>query len=136
MAATYAYFLAAAGAAEAEWLQCEMLARFKSKVATVCQDAVTDVAQASDGRRGGSSPARTAAPHGWELDWELAALASLRRLADSIDTSEAQARAAETAARELDEAGAAIMASAARRGWDGPAGGAPARSRGLGERGR
>lgn len=90
LAGTYAFFLASAGLAEVEWLGHEMLARFKRSSVGVIQDAYTDTVEK---RATGSQPGA----HSdllrrieWDLRWEVAALASLRRLAPGFDVEPMQ----------------------------------------------
>ncbi|HEU5099605.1 MAG TPA: DUF4910 domain-containing protein [Roseiflexaceae bacterium] len=95
LAATYAYFVATAGAREAAWLAREMTYRFEIRLARKLQSATTAAL-------GGAPPEGPA----WErmvefrLDRQLAALESLRRLDPSFDPQpwQAQARALATTA--------------------------------------
>jgi len=84
LAATYAYFIANAGAEEATWLGYEMLARFQARLARVGQKWIDEILQAPDGE----TIARLAKTAGKRIEYlvgrEREALGTLKRLSGGI----------------------------------------------------
>jgi aminopeptidase YwaD len=83
LAGTYAYWLAAAGPQEVDWLAREMLARFKRRIIGTLQEAVTGNLTSQ------AEPERAGIPWREQLDYwverQQAAFASLRRLEPDFD---------------------------------------------------
>jgi aminopeptidase YwaD len=102
LSATYAYFIANAGAREAAWLGHEMLARFRSGLIASVQNQVTHQASAGVGRDATYRLPDLRRRVQWDLDWELAALASLRRLAPGLDVAPLQEEARAAASAEVE----------------------------------
>ena len=119
LAATYAYFLACAERAEAEWLGLEMLARFKSQVVATIQTHLTEIMQgyAHGAARGRQSMRRRVE---WDLAYELQAFASLRRLSADVQTSPLQEEARSFAEGQLAFAEAALLCRASQPSTDVP----------------
>jgi len=119
LAATYAYWLACAGAAEANLLGYEMVARFKAQAIEAAQSAARDAAGLADGE----SLARTMAGLDRRLAYLLgrqkAALQTLDRLASTdCIIPELQAEAARALHHELEWAQSAVDLRAAELGLD------------------
>jgi hypothetical protein len=119
LAAAYAYWLATAGAAEATWLGYEMLARFKTRVVTGAQAAVTrsqDREEASDLAKAIINLDRRLA---YLLDREQAAFQTLQRLAPvGCLVTDLQAEAEGVVHRELAWARGGLDLRAATLGYD------------------
>lgn len=116
-AATYAYFVAAAGMNEAEWLVSEMLAAFKRSMATICQEAVTEAAQADSASEVAATLDRLRRRVAWETGLAEAGLATLKRLDSAVELARADARVAEIARQDVEDAESVMKAAALRRGW-------------------
>jgi hypothetical protein len=119
LAATYAYWLARAGAAEASWLGYEMVARFKGQAIEAAQRAAREAL----GQENGEALARTMADLDRRLAYLLgrqkAALQTLERLApNDCMIPELQAEAEQTVYHELSWAQSALDLRAAGLGLD------------------
>ena len=119
LAATYAYWVACAGAAEANWLGYEMVARFKAQAIEAAQKAAGEALEQDDGE----SLARTMAGLDRRLAYLLgrqkAALQTLERIAttDCI-IPELQAEAEQALYHELAWTQSAVNLRAAELGLD------------------
>jgi hypothetical protein len=85
LAGTYAFFLATASSAQVEWLGHEMLARFKNSTVTTVQAAYTEATESQSDETSAGILGGMLHRVQWNLRWELAALASLTRLAPGFD---------------------------------------------------
>jgi hypothetical protein len=117
LAATYAYWLACAGAAEANWLGYEMVARFKTQAIKAAQRAAAEALE----QEGADALAQTMADLDRRLAYLLgrqkAALQTLERLASSDCIVPAlQAEAERALYRELSWAQSALDLRAAELG--------------------
>ena len=130
LAATYAYWLACAGAAEANWLGSEMVARFKTQAIKAAQRAAAEALE----QEGADALAQTMADLDRRLAYLLgrqkAALQTLEQLASSDCIVPAlQAEAERALYRELAWARSAMDLRAAELGLDSvPEAPPPARS--------
>lgn len=102
LTASYAYWLANAGAREAEWLAHEMNARFKRRLMERVQDTLSAEPDGDKKRARGEALKREA---GYQLGRHGKALATLRRLAN-VDAGPFQAESAAFAEQELKRAAA------------------------------
>jgi len=122
LAATYAWFIADAGPAEATWLGREMTTRAKARVLREVQTAVTRMMERDWNAEpeGAVGLARALQALRKRLDYvierESLALASLRRLSPEVDPSGWQAEVAELARAELARAEAIFHEHARRLG--------------------
>ena len=99
LAAAYAYWLAAAGDADAAWLGQEMTARFKSRLVRTAQEAVTAAAALDDARALAQAKAGLDRQIAFLLDRQKAAFGTLERLAPVGCLIDDLAAEAERAAR-------------------------------------
>jgi aminopeptidase YwaD len=109
LAAAYAYWLAAAGDADAAWLGQEMTARFKTRLVQAAQQAVTAAAALDDGEALAQVMADLDRRIAFLLGRQKAALGTLERLAPvGCLIDELTAEAERVAQHELAWAGKAI----------------------------
>jgi aminopeptidase YwaD len=127
LAATYAYFVANAAAAQATWLGLEMLARIKGRFAATVQGIVTEAMSKNTGEELAQAIANLTRRVAYDLSRETLALASLRRLSPALDVTPWQEEAAAFAQAESARGQAAIRAYAASLGLDLTPGPFPAR---------
>ena len=99
LAAAYAYWLAAAGDAEAAWLGLEMTARFKVRLAQTAQQTATTVATTDDALGLAQAIADLDRRIAFMLDRHKAALSTLERLAPASCLIDDLAAEAERAAQ-------------------------------------
>jgi hypothetical protein len=118
LAATYAYFLANAAAAQATWLGLEMLARIKGRFIATVQGIVTAAMSKNTGEELAQAIATLTRRVAYDLNRETLALASLRRLSPDLDVTSWQQEAAAFAQAESARGQAAIRAYAASLGLD------------------
>ena len=117
LAAAYAYWLAAAGDADAAWLGQEMTARFKTRLVQTAQQAVTAAAALDDAQALAQAMADLDRRIAFLLDRHKAALGTLERLAQAGCLIDELAAEAERAAQhELAWANKAIDLRAAGLG--------------------
>jgi Peptidase family M28 len=109
LAAAYAYWLAAAGDADAAWLGQEMTARFKMRIVQTAQQAATAVAAVGDSHALAQAKADLDHRIAFMLDRQKAALGTLQRLAP-VDclVDELIAESQRSAQHELAWAGRAV----------------------------
>jgi aminopeptidase YwaD len=81
LAASYAYFVANAGAREAHWLGLEMLARFRARLARTVQDGLTDALATKQSDELAAAAAKTERKIHFMADRQCQAIDSLSRLA-------------------------------------------------------
>ncbi len=119
LAATYAYWLACAGAAEANWLGYEMVARFKAQAIETAQSTAREALGSEDGESLTQIMASLDRRLAYLLGRQKAALQTLERVASSdCNIPELQAEAERALYRELDWARSAVDLQAARLGLD------------------
>jgi len=118
LAATYAYFLAHADAAQATWLGLEMLARIKGRFIATVQGSVTAAMSQNTGDDLAQAIVTLTRRVAYDLQRETLALASLRRLSPDLDVTPWQQEAAACAQDESARGQAAILAYAASLGLD------------------
>ena len=117
LAAAYAYWLAAAGDADAAWLGQEMTARFKARLVQTAQQAVTAAAALDDAQGLAQAVVDLDRRIAFLLDCQKAALGTLERLAPvGCLIDDLRAEAERVAQHELAWAGKAIDLRAAGLG--------------------
>jgi len=116
----YAYFLAQAGAPQAQWLAQEMLTRYRGVAARRVQDVITAAMSAAQGEELAQSVAELAKKAAYWADREREALSTLRRLDPAADgwLGKAQTVAAQALQAEVTRAEDAIAERARALGLD------------------
>ncbi len=119
LAATYAYWLACAGAAETNWLGYEMVARFKAQAIETAQNSARQALSAEDGESLAQIMADLDRRLAYLLGRHKAALQTLERIASSdCAIPELQAETEQALYRELDWSRSAGDLLAARLGLE------------------
>lgn len=122
LAATYAWFIANAGATEATWLGHEMTARAKARILREVQMAVTRMMEQDWGADGATGMAQALQALrkrlAYVVERETRALATLCRLDEAVDPSPWQDEVAELVREELARAENAFRAHARHLGWE------------------
>jgi aminopeptidase YwaD len=109
LAAAYAYWLAAAGPAEATWLGHEMIARFKARVVQAAQRSVTGALILDEGETLAGAATDLDRRLAYQLDRQKAALSTLQQLAPiDCPLEELSAEAERVVHRELAWAQSAV----------------------------
>jgi hypothetical protein len=118
LAATYAYFIASAGAREVRWLGLEMLARFRMRLVRDVQNELTDAFGSKTAEELAASHLRLKRTLQFARDREKEAMATLTRLAPESGqlVRELQDEVKRDSDNELANATAALLAKAKELG--------------------